>query len=361
MSTPREMLAAIAALPLEGPVRVLNLSADQERVIAWSGLRQVLPSTVRLLSGPGSAASLCPQADLYQAIQLACRHPVTLLTLDGLQRVPLAQRLPGPNSLAEAAASGADVRELSAPLQAVTAAQAEPGREMVLFVAGFETLLAPLAGMILEGLPPNLSLLVCGRRVEPLVEDLLRHGETGFEALLLPGNRCAVTGTAAWERLVRGHRVPSAVAGYTVAGILSALHGLLQQFLSGEARLDNCYRALARPGGQAAARDWLRRVFQRTDGRWRGVGSIPGSALRLRARFAGLDADRRYPDYRGDLTEGQAEMPVGCDCAAVLIGRKDPSECARFEDGCRAASPYGPCMASEDGTCSLRSGFPRAA
>ena len=246
-------------------------------------------------------------------------------------------------------------------MQAVTLARADPGREMVLFVAGFETLLAPLAGMILEGLPPNLSVLVCGRRVEPLLEGLLRRGEAAFDALLLPGNRCAVTGTAAWERLAGGHRLPSAVAGYTVVGILGALHGLLRQCLAGEARVDNCYRALVRPGSQAAARDWLRRVFKQADGRWRGVGSIPGSALRLRARFAGLDADRRYPDYRGGLSDEQGELPVGCDCAAVLLGRKDPSECARFGDGCRTSSPYGPCMASEDGTCSLRSGFPRAA
>lgn len=204
-------------------------------------------------------------------------------------------------------------------------------------------------------------MLVCGRRVEALLEDLLRRGEAGFEALLLPGNRCAVTGTAAWERLADGNGLPSAVAGYTVTGILTALHGLLRQHLAGEARVDNFYRALVRPEGHATAGGWLRRVFERADGRWRGVGSVRSSAFRLRSAFAGCDADCRYPDFRGGLRNEPGDMPVGCDCAAVLLGRKDPSECAQFAAGCRASSPYGPCMASDDGTCSLRSGFAWAA
>ena len=210
-NSPRALLAAIEALPLPGPVRILNLCGDQERVIALSGMRRALPEQVRLLSGPGCAASICPAAELYQAIRLTERHPVTLLVADNMLRLPLGGYVEGPRSLLEARNGGADVRLISAPVEAVLIAQAEPQREMVLFAAGFETLLAPLAGMVLEGLPDNLSLLLCGRRVEPLFEHALVRTDPGFDALLLPGNRCAVTGTLGMGKA--GRRTPCACGG----------------------------------------------------------------------------------------------------------------------------------------------------
>lgn len=361
MNALRALLAEIAALPLAGPVRVLTLSADHERMISLSGMRAALPERVRLLSGPGCAASVCPQADLYQAIQLASRHPLALLVADSMLRLPIGRGLPGPHCLEQARREGADVRAVSAPIEAVMAAQREPRREMVLFVAGFETVLAPLAGMIVEGLPENLSLLISGRRVEPLIEQLLQREPRPFEALLLPGNRCSVTGTSGWERLCNQYQVPAAVAGYTPSNILTALHRLLRRHCATEAGVDNCYRTLVRIGGHALGRDQLSRVFEQADGEWRGLGRVSGSALRLRHAYRVMDADQRYPDYREDVGPETGEMPLGCECAAVLLGEKTPRDCRQFSITCQAFSPYGPCMASGDGTCNLHSAVDRVA
>jgi len=354
VNSPRALLREIAALPLRGPVRVLTLSADHERMISLSGMRAALPEQVGLLSGPGCAASVCPQADLYQAIQLANRHPLTLLAADAMLRLPIGHHLPGPHCLEQARREGADVRSVSAPLEAVMAAQREPGRQMVLFVAGFETVLAPLAGMIVEGLPENLSLLISGRRVEPLIEQLLLREPRPFEALLLPGNRCAVTGISEWERLSERYRVPAAVAGYTPSNILSALYRILRRHCDDAAGVDNCYRTLVRVGGHALGRDQLSRVFEQADGEWRGLGQVPGSAFRLRHAYRVMDADQRYPDYRGAVGPETGAMPLGCECAAVLLGEKTPADCRQFSITCQASAPYGPCMASGDGTCSLQ-------
>lgn len=361
MSTPRELLAAIERLPLAATVRVMCLSGDQERTIALSGIRRILPGNIRLLSGPGCAASICPQADLYQAIQLASRYPITLLTTASMLRLPVNRHLPGPHTLAEAGRLGADVRTVSAPVEALLTAAAEPRRRMVLFLAGFETLLAPLAGMILEGLPNNLRLLICGRRVDPLLDGLLVRGQRAFDALLLPGNRCAVTGTMAWERMARHHRIPAAVSGYTISNILTALHGVLRQLCAGEAQVDNRYQLLVRAEGNAMARDRMDRVFEQADGNWRGVGNVQSSAFRLRHTYRVFDADRHYPDLRGDCAQQATEMPAGCECADVVLGRKEPTDCDQFAAGCQSWSPYGPCMASLEGTCNLRSGHRRLA
>ncbi len=78
MNHPRLLLKEIAELPLPGPVSIMNLCSDQERAIGVSRLRQALPDRVNLVAGPGCVASICPQADVFQAIQLAVRHPVIL-------------------------------------------------------------------------------------------------------------------------------------------------------------------------------------------------------------------------------------------------------------------------------------------
>lgn len=347
-------LDAIHALPSEGRVRVLHLSGDQERVITQSGLRHVLPAHVELIAGPGCAASICPAADVYQAVRLAQDHDLTLVVDESLLRVPVPSGLPGPRSLAEACRLGADVRAISAPIEAVMLAVAEPGREVVLFVAGFETLLAPLAGMVLGGLPDNLSLLICGRRVEPMLDQAPDAAVAGFDALLLPGNRCSVLGLASWESFAIIHGKPVAVADYTVSGLLAALHALLQCVAGDRVGVANCYRPLAKPAGNPEARERLRQVFDVVAGDWRGVGCIPHSAFRLRPTYAANDANHRFPDYR-QASIGAADLADGCGCAGVVVGRSSPSACGGFNQACRPDHPVGPCMASRDGTCHVHS------
>jgi hydrogenase expression/formation protein HypD len=355
MKSPRDLVAAISAMPLPGTVRILNLSSDHERTINLFGLRRVLPNRVRLLAGPGSAACVCPQEDIYQAIQLARHHDLTLYAPPALFDTVLNAPVSGPRSLREASLDGADIQLAGAPVEAVMAARDRPEREVVLFLAGFEALLGPLAGMILEGLPPNLSLLLCGRRVDPLLEDSVARAGPWFEAVLLPGNRCAVTGTRSWEGISARLQLPAVVAGYTLAGLLGAVHALLSQAVEGKARVDNLYRALVRPDGNPMVRDAMERVFEIGEGGWRGLGRFSGSAYRLRQAYAGLDADERYPSYRGELDTSSGDLPDDCDCAAVLLGRREPHQCRHYQLDCRIATPHGPCMSSPEGVCHQRS------
>jgi hydrogenase expression/formation protein HypD len=351
MSDLRKALAEIAAVPLRREVRVLNLCGDQERIITLSEMRNLLPRGIDLVPGPGCAASLCPPEHIHQAIRLVERHDVCLLVDENLLRMPV-QTADGVRSLHEVARDGADVRGVDSAAEAQHAAMQQPGRDCVYFVAGFETVMAPLAGMILDGLPDNLSILLCGRRSEPFVADLLGRAGDDFDALLLPGNRCALTGLDDWEDLVRAHRKPAAVAGYSTANILSALHALLQQHARGAVRVDNFYRGLARPEGDSVAIDRLDRVFELAEGRWRGFGSVPGTAYRLRRTYDPVNADSRFPDYRGEVAVDRS-MPHSCQCGDVLGGRRLPPSCPHFAAGCTPLNPLGPCMASADATCFL--------
>ena len=353
MKTTRQYMADIATLPLSRQFRVLNLCGDHERVIALSDMRDALPDNIVLLPGPGCPAAICPEPDVYQALRLVECHDLTLLVSNNLMRLPVRRPDGHTTSLREAMLAGRDIQVIDMPLQAVMAAESTPSRPMVCFLSGFESLLAPLAGMLLDGLPENLTLLLSGRRAEPLIDRLLAEKRPPIDGLLLPGNRCALTGTGSWEALVDRHRVPAAVAGYTVGGILAALDSMLRQACAGEARLDNCYRPLVRAEGNPLAIDRLYRVFETVDGDWRGIGRVAGSAYMLRRAYDVYNADHCYPDYRSELPAGRSDTAHGCDCGDVLVGRKGPIECTLFAARCSPVVPIGPCMASEDGSCFL--------
>ena len=73
MSRAAQWLERIRALPLERRVKILNVCGGHERSISNAGLRAALPSQVEIIPGPGCPVCICPEEDIYEAIQLA-RH-----------------------------------------------------------------------------------------------------------------------------------------------------------------------------------------------------------------------------------------------------------------------------------------------
>ena len=53
-------LQQIQALPLEGPVRIMNVCGGHERAISMAVLRALLPPTLELIPGPGCPVCVCP-------------------------------------------------------------------------------------------------------------------------------------------------------------------------------------------------------------------------------------------------------------------------------------------------------------
>jgi hydrogenase expression/formation protein HypD len=89
------------------------------------------------------------------------------------------------------------------------------------------------------------------------------------------------------------------------------------------------------------------------DANWRGVGCIEHSGFSLKDRFAAHDARRIYPDYADDSRKRAGQMPPGCDCAEVVLGRRYPNECRLYGAGCNPRHPIGPCMVSDEGACRI--------
>lgn len=349
----QDWLDKIRALPLERTVRIMNVCGGHERSISMAGLRSALPKNIELIAGPGCPVCVCPEEDVYQAIQLALHAGVILVAFGDMLRVPVNVSKGEIRSLEQAKAAGADVRPIASPREAVKIAQDNPGKQVVFFAAGFETTTAPVAAMMLEGVPDNLLLLLSGRLTWPAVAMLLDSGEPGFDALIAPGHVSTVMGPEEWNFVVEKHGLPAAVAGFTPVSLLAAMYSVLRQLLEGERFLDNCYPELVRPGGNPAAQKQLALAMHVSDSNWRGIGVIPSSGYALNADFYAHDARLKFPDYDAAGRKRAGQMPPGCDCARVVLGKIRPNECKLYGRACIPKSPIGPCMVSDEGACRI--------
>ena len=351
--TAQNWLTKIKALPLTRRVRIMNVCGGHERTITMAGLRGALPQNVELIPGPGCPVCVCPEEDVYLAIQLALHAGVILVAFGDMLRVPVNVPKSEPRSLEQAKAAGADIRPVASPQEAVRIARENPQRQVVFFVAGFETTTAPVAAMLLEGIPENLSLLLSCRLTWPAVAMLLDSGKPGFDALIAPGHVATVMGPEEWTFVTEQHAIPAAVAGFTPVSLLAATYSVLRQLLEKECFLDNCYPEVVRPGGNATAQAQLKEAMQVIDANWRGIGIIPASGFALATRYEQHDARKQFTGYETEGRKRVGEMPPGCDCARVVLGKIYPDECKLFGTACTPRTPVGPCMVSDEGACRI--------
>ncbi len=353
-ATAKEWLGRIRGLNLPGPVRVMNVCGGHERSISMAGLRGALPPEVELIPGPGCPVCVCPEEDVFLAMQIALNNPeVIMVSFGDMLRVPVNLPLKETRSLEQAKAAGADIRPVASPTEAAEIAAAEPDRPVVFFAAGFETTTAPVAAMLAQGVPDNLQILLAGRRTWPAVAMLLDSEEAGFDALVAPGHVSAVMGPEEWEFVVDRHGLPAAVAGFTPESLLAATYSVLRQWAEGERFLDNCYPEVARPGGNPTARRFMEATLEVVDAPWRGIGAIPASGYALRPELAARDARLNFPDYGAHDRRRAGLMPKGCDCARVVLGKIYPNQCRIYGSACTPRTPVGPCMVSDEGACRI--------
>ncbi|GAA5265893.1 hydrogenase expression/formation protein HypD [Acidiphilium sp. MT5] len=349
---PQSWLTRIQQLPLDRPVAVMNVCGGHERSIAMLGLRAILPAAVRIIPGPGCPVCVCPEDDLADAIELATTNRVILVAFGDMMRVPINAPKGQLRSLAQARQHGADVRPVASPQEAVAIARAEPQREIVFFVAGFETTSAPVAAMLAEGVPDNLTVLLAARLTWPAVEMLLHDDQSTLDALIAPGHVATIMGANEWSFIAERYCLPVAVAGFTAESLLAALYSVLRQYVEGGPFLDNCYPELVTANGNREAKRLLAEIFEIIPAMWRGIGIIPDSGFGLRGPWQRHDARLRHT-IRTQARPHAGAMPPGCDCASVVLGRITPDHCRLYGKGCTPTHPIGPCMVSDEGACHI--------
>ncbi|MGC9456574.1 MAG: hydrogenase formation protein HypD [Halothiobacillaceae bacterium] len=354
-----EHIRSLADARLDQPLRIMNVCGGHERTITESGLRSLLPKTIELIPGPGCPVCVCPEEAIRHAIGLATQAGCLVASFGDMLNVPINGPRSAPRSLQQARATAreqvGDVRPVASPLEVLELARRFPDRQVVFFAAGFETTTAPLAAMIEAGLPDNLFLLTATRQTWPAVAMLLADGQPGsrpLDALIAPGHVATIMGAEQWRFVVDRHGLPTAVAGFTAESILDAIAAVLEQHLENRPALTNCYPDVVRHEGNPRARALLERHFDVTDAHWRGIGTLPDSGLSLNAHLDAHNAERIFPLEAQDHPRA-GQMPPGCACADVVLGRVRPHECPLYGEGCRPDNPVGPCMVSDEGACRI--------
>lgn len=326
------------------PARLMEVCGTHTMAIARSGIRQLLEGRVTLISGPGCPVCVTPAGYLDAAVALGGGKNVVLATFGDMVRVPGTS-----TSLERERGKGLDVRIVYSPLDAVTLAEREPGREVVFLGVGFETTAPAIAGAIETAARkrlPNFSVLSSVRTIPGAMGILASDPEVGIEGFLCPAHVSAVIGSDAYLPVAENHRIPCVVAGFEPLDILLGILMLLRQKADGTARVENEYARVATREGNRKAQALLSRVFEECDAAWRGIGVLPRTGLRIAARYQALDAQAKF-----GLGDFPAEEAGPCRCGDVLKGKIAPPDCPLFGTACTPSEPVGPCMVSSEGTC----------
>lgn len=330
--------------------RLMEFCGGHTHAIFRYGIQDLLPGNVKFVHGPGCPVCVLPSGRIDNVIQIALEPNVILCSYADMLRVPASSH----DTLLQAKARGADVRMVYSTQDALKVARDNPRREVVFLAIGFETTTPPTAVAIkqaqVEGLK-NFSVF-CNHVLTPAamqaILDTPASGEApAIDALLGPSHVSTVIGSRPYERLAEKYAMPIVIAGFEPLDVMQSVLMSLRQLNQGRHEVENEYtRAVTREGNRKA-RELVARVMDlRPEFEWRGLGMLPGSALRLTPDFAAFDAERRF-----DVPAINAKDVKGCDCADVLRGVKKPTDCKLFGRGCTPESPMGSCMVSAEGAC----------
>jgi hydrogenase expression/formation protein HypD len=175
---------------------------------------------------------------------------------------------------------------------------------------------------------------------------ILTSPSNRVQGFLGAGHVCTVMGYEEYEPLAERFRIPIVITGFEPLDLLEGIYRCVRMLEEGRSGVENQYvRAVHREANPGALR-LIRDVFEVTDRKWRGIGTIPQSGYRLSAAYAGFDARQRF------AVEGvQVEESSVCISGLILQGLKKPHECPAFGKTCTPESPLGATMVSSEGAC----------
>ncbi len=326
------------------PWTIMEVCGGQTHSIMRHGIDQVLPAGLTLLHGPGCPVCVTPLETIDRAVAIAALPNVILASFGDMLRVPGSG-----GSLLEARSRGADVRMVYSPLEALALARENPDREVVFLAVGFETT-APGNAMAVKAAADaglaNYSQLVSHVLVPPAMAAILDDSRTRVDAFLAAGHVCTIAGWRMYEPIAARYGVPIVATGFEPVDILDGLAHAVELLEAGMPHVANRYARAVQPDGNPAAQAVVDQVYEVCDRKWRGIGTIPQSGLRLRAAYAAHDAERKF-----DVGAITPQEPAECLSGQVLRGLVKPADCPAFGTRCTPQTPLGATMVSSEGAC----------
>ena len=325
-------------------VRIMEVCGTHTVSIFRSGIKEVLPPHIVLISGPGCPVCVTATEEIDKSIKLSHEHDVIITTFGDLMRVPGST-----SSLQSERTNGADIRIVYSTSDALKIATNNPEKKVVFLGIGFETTAPTIAAAVLEARNQNIKnffVLALHKLIPPAMDALLSSGDLKIDGFMCPGHVSCIIGANSYLPVVEKYHTPCVVAGFEPVDILQSIYMLVEQMERGDAKVEIQYKRGVTFEGNRNAMAIMERVFEPCDTPWRGLGVIPKSGLRLRAEYKGYAAESVF-----DLSVPKAKEHPGCMCGDILRGVKTPVECPLFGKACNPSYPIGPCMVSSEGTC----------
>lgn len=327
------------------PIKLMEVCGGHTHAIFKYGIEEILPKTIELIHGPGCPVCVMPRGRVDDAIAIAKHAHVIFATFGDAMRVPGSK-----NSLLQAKAQGGDIRIVYSPLDALSLARKNPGKEVVFFGLGFETTAPSMALTILqaeaEGIA-NFSVFSNYVLVIPALKTLLDNPDLPIDGFIGPGHVSMVIGSEPYKFIAERYHKPMVVSGFEPLDILQSIWMILQQMLESRCEVENQYSRLVQQQGNAVAIDAINQVFEvRCGFEWRGLGDIPNSGLKIRAEYARFDAEVKFTIPNLKVNDASA-----CQCGEILKGVLKPWQCKVFGTACTPENPIGTCMVSSEGAC----------
>lgn len=340
-----ELAACIAEISgtLGREVRFMEVCGTHTVALRRHGIHSLLPSNVKLISGPGCPVCVTPSGYIDNAFRLIENHDCTVVSFGDMVKVPGSDG----RTLNHYLGSGR-LRLVYSPSE-LSRIAAETTGPVVFLAIGFETTIpAVLAGFkkALDEDRKNLFLYTAFKTVPAALKFLLEDKEHRLDGFMLPGHVSVIIGREAYTFLENDAGIAGVVTGFEPVDMLAGLRSLLELVSRQEVRVLNEYKRAVRESGNPTAKAVIDRFLEPYAGQWRAIGPIESSGLKLLPAYRDFDAFVVF-----DLEEEADFEPPGCLCGSVIQGKVMPTDCRLFGKICTPDRPVGPCMVSSEGTC----------
>lgn len=340
------LAASIAAnADADKTYRIMEFCGGHTHALYRYGLPDLLPKPIELIHGPGCPVCVLPVSRLDKAIAISTLPKIIFCSYGDMLRVPASKGV----SLLNAKAEGADIRMIYSVEDALTLAAENPNQEIVFFAIGFETT-APMTAAAVQkaaALKVKNFSVYCNHLLTPPAFELLLQLNTKIDGFIGPGHVCTVIGSSAFDAFCRKYQSTMVISGFEPFDMMQSINSLVQRINQNTHNAAIQYKRAVTPAGNLKAQKIMQDVFDTAaEFEWRGIGSIPFSAMRIKDVYQNFDAEHRFK-----IPPIQSDTHTNCCCGEILIGKKKPTDCLLFGRTCSPENPIGACMVSAEGAC----------
>lgn len=328
-------------------IKIMEVCGTHTQIIAQLGLRSVVSTKVKFLSGPGCPVCVTQESYIDLAIKMLNTYDIVIATFGDLMRVRGTK-----GCLIDEKAMGKDVRVICSPMDLIEIADNNRNKKFVFLGVGFETT-APIIALTIKTAAQrgikNLFFLTSIKLMPPILHYIFRQPGNEIQGLICPGHVATVKGSNYFRFIGTDYKIPAAVCGFEARDIIIGIHYLVKKIVQNEKQAyENLYKRCVRAEGNPIANRLIDEVFQTSNGEWRGIGRVENSALTINEKYCAFNAMEVFK-----LHIKIKKIGISCDCKDILLGNKTPRECKFFGIICNPVNPYGPCMVSTEGSCAI--------